>query len=389
METFVVVVVALWAIRRLIVDASFAVRGQTPPAMAGRSGRYGMRGYAADVWSDAWRSANDRRVTRRDARAARRAAGGSRFPRLARARVAAGAWWRSAGGSRAYHRRGGQVTDELRPGAWDRAWDAVEQRRANNAARRAAGTPRFQRLHRLGQAAGGLWAVVRRRGGNQGEPAAGTGRRGTDPQLVVPPAPTGPVQRLGRPYGSGGRASTPEPPAAPRLPAPTADGQIYRSGNAGREPMGARPVNGKRQGDKDPGAVSGGTPGTAPERAHPNGHSGADASTTTPARSGRHQHEEGNGMAEATGLTSAISYADAQRQAAEGNVMEVESWIASLEAHEVTGEAVAAARQAMEQYQAAGASLARAKSALDRHMQVKEAYDANQDAGSREFVTSE
>lgn len=94
-------------------------------------------------------------------------------------------------------------------------------------------------------------------------------------------------------------------------------------------------------------------------------------------------------MAEATGLTSSINYAGAQADAAYGNVTEVEQWLASLKAHEVTGETIEAGRQAMEQYQAAGASFARAQAALQRHLQVKEAYDANADAGDRQFVTSE
>lgn len=94
-------------------------------------------------------------------------------------------------------------------------------------------------------------------------------------------------------------------------------------------------------------------------------------------------------MAEATGLTSAINYALAQEQAATGNVAEVEAWVASLEGHEVSGEAVDSARQAMEAYQHAGMLFGQARAALERHQQVQEAYHANPDAGSRQFVTSE
>jgi hypothetical protein len=95
-------------------------------------------------------------------------------------------------------------------------------------------------------------------------------------------------------------------------------------------------------------------------------------------------------MVEATGLDSAIRYADAQRQANEDNISEIESWIASLQANEVSGEALEAARRAEEQQQLAAASWQQAQAALESHRQVQEAYAATgNQAGSKQFVTSE
>jgi hypothetical protein len=103
----------------------------------------------------------------------------------------------------------------------------------------------------------------------------------------------------------------------------------------------------------------------------------------------RHNQEEGTPMAEATGLVSAIGYADEMRRVHEANMAEIEAWTASLRANEVSGDPITAAARAAEQTQAAAAAWDQAKTALERHMAVKEAYDANPDAGSRQFVTSE
>jgi hypothetical protein len=92
---------------------------------------------------------------------------------------------------------------------------------------------------------------------------------------------------------------------------------------------------------------------------------------------------------EITGLGTAIDYAGAQRQAAEHNAADVEAWLESLQGQDVSGEVIAAALQVVAHLQAAAAAFAQAEAALTRHQQVGEAYHANLDAGTREFVTAE
>jgi hypothetical protein len=318
-ETLVVIVVAVWAIRRLIVDGAFALRGQVPPTMARRqaAGRYGVRGYFGDVWSDAWQAANQRRLDRRQARAQRRETG--ELGRLGKLR-----WgWRSAGGSRHLHRRAdGTLVDTTNPTRWDEAWSRYEDRRAARSARRAA---------------------------RERERAdAGPDR--------MPPQPQA---------GPGADRSPAAPDAAPGRPA-----------RAGPEPA-RRPVGGGL--DAEP-------------EGHPDGVVEPAAPRQPPRHDNEHsEHEKGDGqMVEATGLDSAIRYADAQRQANEDNIAEIESWIASLQANEVSGEALEAARRAEEQQQLAAASWQQAQAALESHRQVQEAYAATgNQAGSKQFVTSE
>lgn len=94
-------------------------------------------------------------------------------------------------------------------------------------------------------------------------------------------------------------------------------------------------------------------------------------------------------MSEVTGLASALAHAQQMRQAYEESTVSAEQYLASLENGGVTGEALAAVQQAMEAQQAAAAAWGAAESTLTRHLSVKEAYDSNRDAGSREFVTAE
>lgn len=94
-------------------------------------------------------------------------------------------------------------------------------------------------------------------------------------------------------------------------------------------------------------------------------------------------------MAEVTGLASALAHATAMRRAYEDSTADSEQYLAGLESGGVTGEALAAVQQAMEAQQQAAAAWARTEAILQRHMQVREAYEANRDAGSKEFVTSE
>jgi hypothetical protein len=327
-ETLVVIVVAVWAIRRLIVDGAFALRGQVPPTMARRqaAGRYGVRGYFGDVWSDAWQAANQRRLDRRQARAQRRETG--ELGRLGKLRWA----WRSAGGSRHLHRRAdGTLVDTTNPTRWDEAWSRYEDRRAARSARRAA----------------------------RERERADAGPDRMPPQV-----------------GPGADRSPAEPDAAPG-----------RLAQTGPEPA-HRPETGPQPAHRP---EPGGDPDAGPE-----GHPDGVAEPATPRQPPRHdnehsEHGKGDGqMVEATGLDSAIRYADAQRQANEDNIAEIESWIASLQANEVSGEALEAARRAEEQQQLAAASWQQAQAALESHRQVQEAYAATgNQAGSKQFVTSE
>lgn len=102
------------------------------------------------------------------------------------------------------------------------------------------------------------------------------------------------------------------------------------------------------------------------------------------------QRERGDHkMAEVTGLATALAHASEMRQAHEQSVAGAEQYAASLAAGGVTGEALAAVEQAMEAQQQAAAAWAQAEATLGRHVQVRESYQANPDAGTREFVTAE
>lgn len=109
-----------------------------------------------------------------------------------------------------------------------------------------------------------------------------------------------------------------------------------------------------------------------------------DAGATEPNPKGRDDH-----MAEVTGLVSALAHATEMRKAFEESTAGAEQYLAGLQAGGVKGPALEAVQQAMEAQQAAAASWAQAEATLQRHMAVREAYEANRDAGSREFVTAE
>lgn len=94
-------------------------------------------------------------------------------------------------------------------------------------------------------------------------------------------------------------------------------------------------------------------------------------------------------MAEVTGLVSALAHAREMRKAFEESTAGAEQYAASLANGGVSGEALAAVQQAMEAQQAAAAAWGAAESTLEKHLSVKEAYEANPDAGHREFVTAE
>ncbi|MGH3737134.1 MAG: hypothetical protein ACRDT6_16190, partial [Micromonosporaceae bacterium] len=76
METLIILVIALYAVKVVVSDISYAARGQTPPRVKVRLARlehahkngkpnYGFAPYLADLWADAWRDARQRREARR------------------------------------------------------------------------------------------------------------------------------------------------------------------------------------------------------------------------------------------------------------------------------------------------------------------------------------
>lgn len=91
---------------------------------------------------------------------------------------------------------------------------------------------------------------------------------------------------------------------------------------------------------------------------------------------------------EAPGLTSAIAFCSQSADAAEQAVNSIETLIASLNAGEVGGGTTGHLAKAQEQFSAAAAALRQGEQDLTSHLSVAEAYHANPDAGSREFVTN-
>lgn len=353
LELAIVVGVVLWALRRLVVDASLAVRGITPPSLRGRGGgSRGMRGYVSDVWADAWESARQRRRQRRERRAERDA-------RQGRGPVE---WGDSE--------RGGHWRDPLSArlrdrwhSALDRAADRVEARR--------------ERRQRPDGDTG--------RGG-RGGPGGEAGRRAQD--LAA--------GRTGPDPGTGQDTDRPDSGAGEPVTRPADGGQdTDRAGepDADRQPETSTEPDRRGDGDGDRGDDS----DSDSEHQRQTGDAGAGARVISfPAggRAGRdmQDRDETRGeddMSEVTGLTSAQTYVGQMRTAMEGSVSGAEQYVAAVQGGGVTGPAVDSAHRAMELQQQAAQAWAEAETELSRHMQVREAYEANQGAGSREFVTSE
>lgn len=93
--------------------------------------------------------------------------------------------------------------------------------------------------------------------------------------------------------------------------------------------------------------------------------------------------------AEITGLRSAIAYAEGSATAAERAVTQDEMAIAGLQAGGTTGAAITSLQASMEGHTQNAAHYRAAAAELTQQLQVAEAYEANQGAGTREFVTSE
>jgi hypothetical protein len=93
--------------------------------------------------------------------------------------------------------------------------------------------------------------------------------------------------------------------------------------------------------------------------------------------------------AEITGLQSAIAFATGSAAAADQAIAQTEMAIANLQAGGTSGDAITQLQQAMENLAATAATFRAAETTLQQQLQVREAYEANQGAGHREFVTSE
>lgn len=99
--------------------------------------------------------------------------------------------------------------------------------------------------------------------------------------------------------------------------------------------------------------------------------------------------EENDMSAEITGLQSAIAFAEGSAASADQAAAQVEIAISSLEGGGTSGASIVALRNAMEAHQATATHYRSAAAELISHLQVTEAYVANQGAGSREFVKAE
>lgn len=99
----------------------------------------------------------------------------------------------------------------------------------------------------------------------------------------------------------------------------------------------------------------------------------------------------GNGKpgGEITGLASGIAYAKAMQRTTTEAARGIETAKAGLQAGQVTGPALTCLAQAQESLTAAANRFAQAAQHLKRHTAVQEAYAANRDAGTKEFVTNE
>lgn len=106
-----------------------------------------------------------------------------------------------------------------------------------------------------------------------------------------------------------------------------------------------------------------------------------------PAASG--SKEEHDMSAEITGLQSAIAFAEGSAASANQAAAQVELAISSLEGGGTSGAAIVALRNAVEAHVATATHYRTAAAELTSHLQVTEAYLANQGAGSREFVKAE
>ncbi|MFC7331498.1 hypothetical protein [Marinactinospora rubrisoli] len=114
-----------------------------------------------------------------------------------------------------------------------------------------------------------------------------------------------------------------------------------------------------------------------------------ETTTTSTDTSSTHTEEGTNMTTETTGLASAIAWANGMSSSLNSAVTSVEQSSAALTSGGVTGEALALCAQGQEALSQAAGVFDQLAAELTSHLQVREAYAANQGAGEKDFVTSE
>jgi hypothetical protein len=325
------VIVCAYAVKKVVTDSAYAVRGQIPPRVklrmaelrANGQTRYGFWDYLRDLWHD---SLEDRRRARE---ARRNDPNHGRGP----ARTFFSNWWAQFWAD--------AWTNWLAHQAKKRQEKAQKQQK--KAALQAMGTPDpvdgdqpqwKQWISTIGDWWRNLFAVT-------------IGRFGNRDQDDEEPAPGPPP--AGNPVTPGS-----QPPAAP--------------GPGGNPPPApARPV-------QAPVAVGAGPGGQPLATVIPMFPKGETTMSDAP---------------EVTGLGTAVQYAGGMAQAFAGQTAQTETFIATVQGGGTTGEAIAAATAAMEATNAAAAAWQQAQTVLTQHTAVGEAYGANPGAGDKQFVTAE
>lgn len=92
---------------------------------------------------------------------------------------------------------------------------------------------------------------------------------------------------------------------------------------------------------------------------------------------------------ETPGLAAALAYAHQMAASAGQGAASVETSLASLQAGDVSGPALGHLANAQEALTSAQGAFQAAHTELQRHIAVKDAYGANPDAGTKQFVTND
>jgi hypothetical protein len=99
--------------------------------------------------------------------------------------------------------------------------------------------------------------------------------------------------------------------------------------------------------------------------------------------------EDPSMSAESHNLAAALAYTNDMATQSDAAIASTETSIAGMTAGGVTGEAITAMHAAQEALAQAAAQFRNAHAELERHISIKEAYNANQGAGEKQYVTSE
>ncbi|MFD2081564.1 hypothetical protein SAMN05421678_106264 [Actinopolymorpha cephalotaxi] len=264
----------------------------------------------------------------------------------------------------------------------------------------------------------------------QGDPQ-GSGERRSDKNGERPPAPDPNRKQAPRPPAPSPDAErTPGPVGAQVIPFPTAPrsdraggwehehadlwkeaydyarnagagdralfyADWYALGHLNDEPA-ARPDHqtayARYRATREPDGAS--SPGAPAPEGHSAGEPGATSDKPSPNSRDTNESERNDTVdttvnAEVTGLQSARQYVASMAAATRQGSNSIESAMSGLLAGDVTGPALQHLTAAQESLAAAAGAFEQASSVLDRHQGVAEAYAANPDAGTREFVKSE